>query len=310
MDLRQFSEYAKNYNPVFIIGQMRGGSSILYRTIQKHSSFRLAQENLTESDIFCYANRSHLLTKNGPKSVLDYMVNNQNLYDNLLANIAKIQRFHRRIGSFDFTLGNRISNRLLWFWYASLNHCVVQAYYFFAHQARGCSRLIDKPNNAQFIEHIQLAFPRSRLIYIYRHPIDVYSSYRKRGQIEKTGWTQITPQVFCRLYAYSVNKVLKLSEQNSNCIHLVRYEAFTHNPEEQFSLICRFLGEPFEAQATKEERPNLQKYHIDPHLFGDIVTRTKNWTDYIAEEEALLIENKLRDSMHRLGYQPYTEGVG
>jgi hypothetical protein len=40
-------------------------------------------------------------------------------------------------------------------------------------------------------------------------------------------------------------------------------------------------------------------------LWGEIVPLTKNWRDFIREDEAEVIQTALSDVMARLGYEPY-----
>jgi ABC-type polar amino acid transport system ATPase subunit len=56
MKLKKISDEMKNDHPVFIVGEARSGTSVLYRTLQKHSSFRPKEINLVESKILSYAN--------------------------------------------------------------------------------------------------------------------------------------------------------------------------------------------------------------------------------------------------------------
>jgi hypothetical protein len=54
--------------------------------------------------------------------------------------------------------------------------------------------------------------------------------------------------------------------------------------------ICAFLDEPFEANALEEERPDNRRWPVDPHLWGAIVPRTKEWRDHISTEEAAMVQ--------------------
>src|SRR4029453_13830088 len=51
--------------------------------------------------------------------------------------------------------------------------------------ARPCGRTREKP--PRHVEHVGklfACFPQARLLYIHRHPVDVYSSYVRRGQTD------------------------------------------------------------------------------------------------------------------------------
>ena len=92
--------------------------------------------------------------------------------------------------SIDVKLASRVQ---LW-WYLNLNHLVLRSFYYFAGIAREPNRLVEKsPGNLSHSMKLILAFPNSKLLYIYRHPIDVYTSYVKRSIIEPNArWLELT----------------------------------------------------------------------------------------------------------------------
>ncbi|MEN8133226.1 MAG: sulfotransferase, partial [Pseudomonadota bacterium] len=91
MSLRAISKTMKATSPVFIIGAPRSGTSILYRTLQKHSSFKSREENLQETKLLNYANCSHVFKGNEPKALFHYMLNDQRYYQQFLDSIRPIQ---------------------------------------------------------------------------------------------------------------------------------------------------------------------------------------------------------------------------
>jgi hypothetical protein len=86
---------------------------------------------------------------------------------------------------------------------------------------------------------------------------------------------------------------------------MIKYEEFTQHPAAIFEDICRFLEEPFEPQAVQETDPDLNRWRVDPHLWGEIVPVTKNWRDYMTPAEADVIQRALSHVMTRLGYDRY-----
>ena len=58
--MRQRSREAAVLEPVFIVGEARSGTSILYRTLQQHPSFRPRTEDLTESNAMALTPRAGL----------------------------------------------------------------------------------------------------------------------------------------------------------------------------------------------------------------------------------------------------------
>jgi hypothetical protein len=58
----------------------------------------------------------------------------------------------------------------MWIWLANRNHLVLRSYFFFAWQARGCPRLVDKtPTNILHLPKLPRMFPAGRFLYIH-HP--------------------------------------------------------------------------------------------------------------------------------------------
>jgi len=202
----------------------------------------------------------------------------------------------------------KIANRVKLWWYFNLNHLVLRSFYYFAGKAREPNRIVEKsPGNLTHSKKLMLAFPNSKLLYIYRHPIDVYSSYVKRSKIEREArWTKLTTDEFCRIYRSSTKLAFKYSRKMEDNFLLVKYEDFTQKTEFEFNKICRFLEVPFENEAITETNPDLTKWHLDPYLFANITPKTKKWQDYISVESAKYIETQLTEEMKVLNYERYT----
>ena len=300
----------KHSYPVFIVGAPRSGTSILYHTLQKHSVFRPRKINLTEPQIFNYSNRSYFLENEKYANPLDYMLYNHQSYTRFLSSIKKIRSIHRAVNMIlgYKSINIKIANRVMLWWYFNLNHLVLRSFYYFAIKARAPNRLVEKsPGNLAHSKKLMLAFPRAKLLYIYRHPIDVYSSYIKRSKIErKAKWTQLTADQFCRIYRSNTPLSLKYSHKMKDNFLLVRYEDFTKKTEIEFKKICGFLKVPYENEAIIETNPDLTKWHVDPYLFGKITPKTKKWQDYVSFESAKYIENQLSEEMKVLNYERYS----
>lgn len=308
--LIKISKEMRRYCPVFIVGEARSGTSILYRTLQKHSVFRPKKINLHEAKMFHYSNRSYLLEDAENSNPLCYMLNNIEMYKQFLTSIKKIRLMHRVLcmisgyQSINFRLANRIQ---LW-WYLNLNHVVLRSFFYFAKEARGANRLVEKtPNNLRHSTKLILAFPKSKLLYIYRHPIDVYTSYVRRGKIEsKEGWLNLSPDRFCGIYRNRIRIALKYSRKAKDSFLLVKYEDFTQKTDIEVKKICTFLGVCFQKETITEKNPDLTKWKPDPYLFAEIRPKTKNWRDYIRFEDAQYIETQLIAEMKMLDYERYT----
>jgi hypothetical protein len=56
-----------------------------------------------------------------------------------------------------------------------------------------------------------------------------------------------------------------------------------------------------------KDETNQLYWEIDPYLFDEIHTKTKDWRVFVEQGEAEYIETTLKPQMKRLGYQRYTQ---
>jgi hypothetical protein len=302
-ELLRISAQMKASRPLFIIGEARSGTSILYRTLQKHSSFRPIEPNLVETEICSHLRRTFMFGRAYPSSLIRFMLGDEARYRQFLRSIRTIRLLSALLVVPNLVIRDR--SDLLW--YGNLNHLVLRSYFFHAQKARGCLRLVEKtPTNTPNIDRFWKSFPNTRFLYIHRHPVDVFSSYRRRARDDpEAGWAAaLTPEGFCLSYKASLERVLRWSHEHEN-LRMVRYEGFTRNPAGEFSSICEFLGAPFEPIAVEEHEADPARWRGDPLLWGEIVSATKDWRDYMTAGEADVIQKALSDQMSRLGYEDY-----
>jgi hypothetical protein len=288
--------------PVFIIGEARSGTSLLYRTLQKHPSFRPRELNLVEADLLTHIRRAFLFGEDYPESFIRFM----------LADLVAWRAFLRgtrglRMASVLGFLPGRWWPESMWPFRLGCGPQLLRSYLRHARRARGCLRLVEKtPTNTLHMPKLKAAFPSSRLLYIHRHPVDVLSSYRRRAQVDPNGgWAAIDVDSFCGRYEHAVDRVQRWLDGRHRDLLLVSYEAFVTDPATVFAEICAFLDEPFAAEAVEERQPQPGRWHADPHLWEGIIPRTKQWTDYLSPHEAALVQRRLASAMQLLGYAPY-----
>lgn len=302
-ELLRISAQMKASRPVFIIGEARSGTSILYRTLQKHSSFRPIEPNLVETEICSHLRRTFMFGRAYPSSLIRFMLGNEARYRQFLRSIRTI-----RLLSALLVMPNLVvRDRSDLIWYGNLNHLVLRSYFFHAQLARGCLRLVEKtPTNAPNIDRLWKSFPNARFLYIHRHPVDVFSSYRRRARDDpEAGWAAaLTPREFCTSYRASVERLRAWTHEHES-LRMLKYEDFTRNPAREFEGICEFLEERFEPDAIQEHEPDPARWHGDPLLWGEIVSNTKDWRDYVTVAEAGFIQEVLSDQMSRLDYEDY-----
>ncbi|NNE91112.1 MAG: sulfotransferase [Verrucomicrobiales bacterium] len=130
------------------------------------------------------------------------------------------------------------------------------AAYFFEGYAgsHGKPRWVDKsPNYVDHLEFIESIFPTSKMLMIYRHPLDQVDSAAKRGTIR---YNELAPYVgekededsriiHCRYWAAKAANMLAFEESDFPT-HRLRYEDMCTDPEGVFRPIFDFLDEPWE----------------------------------------------------------------
>ena len=311
--------FMKTESPVFIVGAARSGTSILYRLLQNHSSFKLQKiagdsgPNLVESNIF----QKPYNTAN--PTLLNYLLEDKHQYSQFLEGTEWIRRYQNLL--FAKSISGKVSrrNRLPLireiFWQLTMSNFLVAIFFYYAKQARGGKRILEKtPSSIYRLPEIKKTFPRSQLLFIHRHPLDVYSSYKKRLQTSRAlnlkeselRWLQISPERFCSDYESSIRLALRESEFNSAQFMLVAYEELVSKPADTIQQICHFLNEPYEEECIVKDETKERKWEFDPHLFGEIKKTTKNWQDFVTSDEAISIENRLHQVMNKLGYARYS----
>jgi hypothetical protein len=308
---RQWDREARELPIVFIVGAGGSGTSLLYRSLQAHPSFKTwVGPHVIESH--AVARLSQLQTPadvarledSGRSSMANYLMGFEGL-NAVITDVADLARRRRVVRS----IAGRYRDRPA-LWRAAGEHHVVRRYFLEALQRRGVSRVVEKtPSNIGWSRHIQLAFPKAQMIYIVRHPIDVVTSFRRKYQDNPNhpGWANISVDQFCPRWAHETKSAVEADRRNARFL-LVRYEDFTSNTEQTVRLILDFLGEPFveDCLLAEPDTSTTIARPWQPNLFEPVQTTTKNWTDYMDEETARQVEDRLADAMALVGYERRT----
>lgn len=294
-------------DPVFIVGGRRSGSSLLYRTLQKHSHFRPRIEHLVESKFFQHLPDAHRWDRTPPQAPYDFLMYDTEELDRFLATTRRWRLLRAPFAPVHRRLVSRPTP--LWWWRLSGASRITQEYFAAAHRARGARRLLEKtPANFSHIDELLSTFPSARALYIARHPIDTYTSHLRRArEDESAAWAAIGAEEFVRYWTRATEFVLRASAEHGDRFRHLRYERFTAEPVDEFSSLCDFLDVPFEDGCVDEPAPDLTRHAPDPHLFGRIVTTTKDWRSWVDEGEASRMEDRLAEPMRAFGYERYTD---
>jgi hypothetical protein len=97
-------------------------------------------------------------------------------------------------------------------------------------------------------------------------------------------------------------RALKSLSDNDR-VRVVNYDVFTSNPQEVYGKICSFIDVGFEEEPLKGGVRSLSDWTPDPYLAKPITPSTKDWRDFISENEASAIERELSGTIENLGMQ-------
>jgi hypothetical protein len=303
--LADISARMRSARPVFIVGEARSGSTLLLHTLLKHPTFAPLQENLQESSFIVQAPAAAGFATSPPRNLRRFLLEDEDAWNGFLDSIRPLRPWLRAAAAAGRTLD--------WQWRLGPAVLVARSFAYHAWQARGCERLLEKtPDHVHHIAQLDRAFPRARLLYAYRHPVDVYSSYRRRGRVDpKAAWARIGPEEFSVRYRERTERALAAAERLPDRMLLIRYEELTGDPAGELQRICSFLGEPPHVSTMlmpDSEPDRVAHWEGTSYLFRGITTETKRWQDHCSVEEAAVVERHLADLMARLGYERRTTG--
>lgn len=329
MASRPWERDASALDPVFIVGDARSGTTILYRSLMTHPTFIPSVGiHLVESNAI-----RHLLGLRRPQDVRWGSLANFTLaLRDAMAEVAAdieplaLRRMLVRGTARAIAWKGPRTERAAWLyqrlpavWKAAGEHHVVRRYFLEAHRRRGAKRLLEKtPSHIYWVPHLAIAFPNARFIFIIRHPLDVLTSYWKRAADDpiESAWMHLTPERFCSRWESATRRAIALDERDSRFL-LLRYEEFVTRPAEVIRHALDHVGEPFDEACLLrgpdlEAPPHLrqippEKFRQVFHVFGSVKQKTKRWEDFVDRPTARKVEHRLRDAMNLAGYEPRAE---
>jgi hypothetical protein len=278
--------------PVFIVGAPRSGTSILYRTLLKHQSFAVDGEEalqLAESAILDSLPSAPRWKIPRPPRLWLYFLRDEVGYGSFLAEVDAI------------TAGREPTPpNVKPPWTAP----VLEAFVRHGRETRSCRRLLEKtPTHIERADWLLESLPDARLIFIHRHPLDTYTSYLRRAQVDPNArWAALSVEQFGAVYRSHAHLATEFAARDPSRFLIVSYEAFTSDPATQTEEVCAFVGERFDPSLVEEPSPDLTRSANDPHLFGPITDTTKDWSDFVDVDTARRVEDETRPATDLWGY--------
>ncbi len=295
-DWRAISRRMRSEPAVFVAGVARSGTSALRATLERHPSFRPRKDQSPETHLFARPDLVREVTAGRRR---------QRLFEFLLEDEAAAARVDALAAGVP-ELGHEDLARL---------------FFAVAKEVRGVRRLIEKtPRHVLHLPLIDRSFPECRFLLCVRHPLDVYSSYRKRlaDDVEPGAasgsptavpagkeWLTASPEEFARDWAEKVAIVADWCERYPDRSLLVRYEDLTVSPRAEVERICRFLGEPFAERELFGGEDGDASPTGAPDPSARITVNTKRWDSWLDETAGRVIESATADAMERVGYRRY-----
>jgi len=311
-----------NDNHVFIVGLMRTGTSIMYRTIQKLPNFQSTQLNFMETKIFMNDISFNTDDLYYP-SLFGYFNHNKEIYDEFLRSVKKYTdklRTKKTINKYALNIKLQMNffdrykiflkNKLVEIgWKRSYKSKIIKEYFTYARKIRQSKRIVEKtPHHCSHLHQILWTFPNSRIIWMIRHPIDIITSSIKRAKTDKKYINYWNTESFINEFKgsyYKYNFYKRFFNQN---IIMIKYEDFVNDTVNQLKKICDFIDEPFceDSLTLKDhEVPKWKSY--SPYIFSDIVNKTdRDWKEYLSMEEGEKIETVLKYLMEEFNFDFYT----
>jgi hypothetical protein len=243
------------------------------------------------------------VTSDGPdEDIYGYMLGESAAYDRFIESIRDYRSLHRvtglpcRVyewwdGGVPLTVWTRLGGKN-----------VTKTFFACAERARGGDRLVEKtPDHLHYVDRAFEAYPEAHVLLLMRHPVEIYSSYRRRAQKQEDSWLQLSVSAFIDRYRRDARATENALDQYERTC-LVRYEDFTEKAEEEFERICSFVDVEYERAPVEGGCDELSDWAPDPYLSRPITPSTKDWRDYLDEEEARKIEDAVAGVMKTFGY--------
>lgn len=305
-------------SPVFILGIPRAGTTLLWCLLQRFQRFAATKDpngyHLGETKAFSCPEwlgrknsqaKKFLVTKEAGLKI-----------DQELSQLFK----QRRMGitreawanlylKFRSDVPEAIRLRL---WNAAGLSEHLRTYFSIAQEDRGCARLSEKtPEHIYYLPELWATYPEAKVIFCYRHPVNVLGSYRRRLEKERQQpqprpleWLKISPARFTNLY----EERFKIADSAARCrpsqFRYVSYESLISQTSDVMRGLCGFLGEEFD-----EARLPVSAAKADDEGYvpaQEVVQTPRDWKAFLSESEAEFVQSNLSTLIRRLGYPIYS----
>lgn len=283
----------KRYQPFFIVGSGRSGTTLLRRILQANSLLHIAPENHSLGSIIeLFARNSNLAWPRVVRLVLSSFEDSR--YFSETFNISLRPLANRLIDA-------PTDDRNLAFILDSLYH------YHGQQTDQVFQRWGDKtPLNSFCLDQILTVFPDSRFVHMLRDGVDVAHSFVEAGL-----YSDIVTAA--KQWQSSVRAVRNFSRRHPAICFDVRYEQLVTTPDVVIPSICNFLGIEYDESMIKslshiEGMNDLKKYKHFSNVLGPITaTSIGKGRSAISNDERNQLDLLIGSDLDKYGYPAATQ---
>ena len=277
----------KGFNPVFLVGHSRSGSTLLASIMSEHSQIF----SLPETHFFPKTYAANLFEKIFSKKSHNQLVSR--LYKNNRIKDIELTKYELEA----YLDGNLVGT------YCDLFQCFLEACLVKSKK----NRVLEKtPRHIEYVEKIYECFPTAKVICIVRDGRDAVQS------LVNAPWTHSNKERHAAYWTWCVRESFRLERKFPEKFKLFRYEDLLIEPVEFLKNLCLFINEPFEAKMLSESRSNA----VVPEWEKDWKTKSKSiidksfaykWKNEVKMTEISYLQYFMEKELSRLGYEVYND---
>ena len=271
------------YEPFFIIGAQRSGTTLLRLMINEHPNICVPNESHFLLKLFKSLPLNKTLTKDQFKCAIN-IINSESRLKSWNIDPKNISICNdvtiKNIVDMLFTMEAKSHNKLRWG---------------------------DKtPEYVDILDEINFVYPNAQYIHIIRDGRDAINSYADRG------WHGCTIYTRARYWKTTITRIRQFSQKLDNQRYFeVRYEDVIIDPQKTLKEICNFLKEDFSRNmvhhhinASKHITKNEKSRNIHQNLLKPIITTNiSKWKKENSLFTNIIVQHYIGDILLCFGYE-------